>query len=968
MPLTDSPGGLLLDRIVAMIAGSEIAFFDIGLPNGNVWFELGVSSALGIPTVFLSDQEPLEHAEILRSPWICTYRGDSDCLDGLVGFLNRQKSAEPVLRPVNLERSGEILVIGSGPRAETISEEIQQTGQRLTLRDPRSIQTPTEAVRAAQSFGAVVGIKPDLAEWDEKSAAASLIVLGAAVGLRRPTVIAADSSERVPSDCEKLVIRNTDDRQLAADAISLLGQQTVFMPLSGTTRPRNAGEITRRLSKTISRGLRQQGLALLSTEPGYGKTTLLGQIATELGYPVCWVTIGANWDVTDVLERVVTTVGQYVPAFGWEAWSVVKQYEDSITRVTRESKPLLNRPNPIQLAESVSSELGPIPSNPVLLVVDDLHKTTDEGAQFLTRLSATKPNWLLIAFAGRGAPSELNSEASIGRIPSWGPEELKFSRHETREFLRQTVRRLDKRHADILHRRCGGWPAALALMRAWFNAHPEATAQDLEEMARGDRRQIYKTFAGSFFDHLKETIKRDLLSVSLPQTVDATVAQHLLGTDGAERLRALVDGPYFLVEHAAGEFQFHSLFREFLNQRWVEERGINSLRSAKSNLAAWYLETGQATAAFGLAVESENWDTAINAIEPLLPAFHDQGDLAWMATLLEQIPKEWKRKSQIVWGSWVQALSHIGSPIALEEIRSPPTFPESTADETAFSRLVVVSLKHNFGMIDDGDLGVVCERIASELMPGDQLALQARLIALDANSVRNANAAQWPKLHDQAVELTNDAEKHGVLDIAAAACATAFDLANRIAQNVMKDSTLAESLRQNLGIRTTIESRIENAESLVESQVYAHRLRDKALELSKKSNDPRTTARIRLTFAGSITYNSSLEIIKSGEINDFVRFELQTAHNMAIQAAEFYSQAYTPRDFVVAYNAAAQAAVALNDIGRRDELTKEAIRIASQFGYKDLIENSVSIANGPTPLEVHRAAQGPHSLFCARSD
>ena len=797
MPLREFPGGLLLDRIVAMIAGSEIAFFDIGLPNGNVWFELGISSSLGIPTVFLTDQDPLEHGEILRSPWICTYSGDSGCLDGLAGFLSRQHVAEPVLRPIDLGQSGEILLIGCGRRADTISESIQLSGRRVILRDPRTIKSPTQAVRLAQSFGAVVGVKPDCAEWEEKSAAATLIVLGAAVGLRRPTVVAAGSSERVPSDCEKLVIRNADDRQLAADVLSLVDQHTETMPLSGTTRPRIAGGIPRRLSKKIARGLKQQGLSLLSAEPGYGKTTLLGQIATELDYPVCWVTVGANWNVTDVLERVVTTIGQHVPAFGWEAWSAVQRFEDSAARSRGESTPFLDRPNPIQLAESVSRELGPTPSNPVLLVVDDLHKVTDEGAQFLTRLSSTKPDWLLIAFAGRGTPSALNSEVSIGRIPTWGPEELRFNRHETREFLRQTIRHLDKRRADILHRRCGGWPAALALMRAWFNAHPEATTQELEDMARGDRRQIYKTFATGYFDHLKETLKHDLLSISLPQAVDATVARRILGTDGADRLRTIVDGPYFLVEDGAGEFQFHNLFREFLNQRWIEERGLNSLRSAKSDLAAWFLESGQTTQAFGLAVEAENWATAVSAIEPLLPVFNNRGDLAWLAALLEQIPNEWKRKSHIVWGSWVQALSHTGSPTALKEIRSPPTIPAATADEMAFSRLVVVSLQHNFRLIDDSGLGVACKQIAGQLEPGDQLAMQARLIALDANSVRNANSAQWPKLRDQAVQLTRDAEKHGLIDIAAAACATAFDLANRVAQDVLKNSTLEDVLATN---------------------------------------------------------------------------------------------------------------------------------------------------------------------------
>ena len=149
----------------------------------------------------------------------------------------------------------------------------------------------------------------------------------------------------------------------------------------------------------------------------------------------------------------------------------------------------------------------------------------------------------------------------------------------------------------------------------------------------------------------------------------------------------------------------------------------------------------------------------------------------------------------------------------------------------------------------------------------------------------------------------------------------------------------------------------------MESQIDANRLRNQALDLSERSDDPRTIARVRLTFARSITYNASLQIIKSGEIDETVQFELQSAHNLAMQAAEFYAQACTPRDFVVAYNAAAQAAAGLNDVERRDELTTEATRIASQFGYSDLIEIAASIAGDSTPLEVHRAAQETRSPY-----
>ena len=232
-------------------------------------------------------------------------------------------------------------------------------------------------------------------------------------------IVAVGQAEWVPSDCEQLLVRSGDDADLAANVMALIVRPPVVLPPGGTARPRVAGALSRPLRTPVAGAFRNQGRALLSAEPGYGKTTLLDQVALELGYPTAWVTIAANRSATELIERIVTAVGEHVPSFGWEAWAAVRRSQQTAEQAEdRVSK----RPasHPAQLAELLASDEPTVTPEPVLLVIDDVQKMTDDGAQFLARLAQIGPSWLRIAFAGRGAPTEMFSAAAAGRLPLGG--------------------------------------------------------------------------------------------------------------------------------------------------------------------------------------------------------------------------------------------------------------------------------------------------------------------------------------------------------------------------------------------------------------------------------------------------------------------------------------------------------------------------------------------------------------------
>ncbi len=957
MPLGEEPQGLLLNQITRMIVGSQRAVYEVGAENGNVWFELGFSAGLRQPTALMSDRDPEALASILRSPWLRVYTDGDTCAKAVRGFLGLENPPPLVSAPQGLGDPTLVVVVGTGERARSLEEAIRASGRWVISRPPGSIPSLAEAVKLAESCGVVVGVRPSGDSWEGHDATATLATAGAALGLRREVILAAGPDERVPTDCEQLTVRGEDDATLSVSVLAQIGRASETSPPGGTARPRIPASLARSLRTPIAEALRRGGRAFLVAEPGYGKTTLLDQVATELSLPTAWVTIETNSSVAQVVEQIVSAVGQLVPGFGWEAWAALRRSQKAARQVaSRVSSSAA--PQATQLAELLGRDATA--REPVLLVVDDVHKASDDAGRLLASLTHSGPPWLQIAFAGREAPADIRTAAASGLLPSWGAEELRFSRDETRDYLRESAPGLDDERADLLFQRTQGWPAALAVIRAWLATHPDATIQTLREMARGDRHRVYRVFATDYFVELQEGVQLDLLSSSLPVRLDADVARHLLGSQGGTRLRTLVDGPYFFAEEEAGSFRLHSLFREFLHQRWTEERGRDSLQAARSELARWYQDKEDLVSAYQIACEGEDWETAVTALEPLVRGFANRGDADFLKGLLDPIPPEQKRKSRLVWESWVRALAHTGATSALTEARALATTGAPSIVDQAIADLFLVELEHDMGHLDDQALAKACGEIAIRVAGHDvPLSLSARLLSLDARATRNANPDEWGPLLREALQLLAEAEAADVLTLAAGACATAADLSNRIAQDELSSEFLEMSVTRGLGRDLPFEERLERARSsLARHNDVIDQFR-KAFRLAGAAGSPLVEARVQLSYARFLTYSIGLSLIRSGDADEKAGELLEYAVGNALKAAATYDGMGIPRDVAIALNAAAEAASALGDRDRRDEYARESSRIARQYGYVEIAEAAARIREQPTILEQRQGAQGP---------
>ncbi|HCG01847.1 MAG TPA: hypothetical protein DEV93_15055 [Chloroflexi bacterium] len=764
MPLGGIAEGLMLERLAAMIRSSERAVYEVGADNGNVWFELGISLGYRQPAAMMTGKEPRDLPDILRSAWLRPYADEDACLNEVGGFLRLANAAPLIPSSKVVPTWTSVVVIGDGERADVICRVLRESGRDAVEIGSRSIRSIREAVDLARSHGVVVAVRPPNEPWVGHESIAALVTLGAGFALRRTVVVAAGAHEFVPSDCIQLIARGDSDRELAQSVRALVDHARADAIPSGTSRPRITGALARPQRTQVAQTLRTVGRGLLDTEPGYGKTTLLDQVADELQWPTAWLTLEPSWSITQLLERLVAGVGEHAPSFGWTVLAELREIQRDATedadRTTQ--RPF---PSPAQIADRLVLDIGELSSpSDVLLVIDDLHNASEPSGQLLARFMQMGPKWLHIILAGRGVPTEVGRRSATGHLPTWRAEELRYSFEETTAYLREIVPELDAERCRLLHDRTEGWQAALAIIRLWLVTRPDAPMDQLREMSRGDRQRIYQVFATEYFAGLSSQDRQDLLAASLPSVLESEVARHLLGEGGALRIRELAAGPSFLTESSAGVYRFHALFREFLAQRWMEERGRDSLLRERSALAGWYQARGDSASAYQTACEAEDWDTAVAVLEPIIRGFANQGNAYFVLDLLSRLPEARIRRSRPLWESWVRALSHTGDGRALDEARRLAATTAPTAADQAIGELLFAELRHDRSELTDQELAEVCDQLSERLSANDsRLALDLRLRSVTVRAFRTADPDAWTVLHDEALALANAAESAGAL-------------------------------------------------------------------------------------------------------------------------------------------------------------------------------------------------------------
>jgi LuxR family maltose regulon positive regulatory protein len=301
-------------------------------------------------------------------------------------------------------------------------------------------------------------------------------------------------------------------------------------------------------------------LVLLSAPAGYGKTSLLIDLAHSIEMPVCWLSLDLlDRDPQRFMAYLIATLAERFPGVG------------------ETSRPQLNRLKSIeQEAESLlitlTNELYDQVEDDFLLILEDYHLLDDVPviSTLLNRFLELVVENCHILLSSRTLPilDDVTLMVAREQVAGISHAELAFLPREAQALYAQNHRQhLSDNAAQELVDQTGGWITGIVLA-------------DSPGTARVSGVDTFAYLAHQVLDQQPEHVRQFLMQTSMPEEFNAEFCEIVLGPFHSRpqnwyNLMSLIleKNLFILPLGSDGRWlRYHPLFREFLQTRLKEER------------------------------------------------------------------------------------------------------------------------------------------------------------------------------------------------------------------------------------------------------------------------------------------------------------------------------------------------------------------------------------------------------------
>lgn len=391
--------------------------------------------------------------------------------------------------------------------------------------------------------------------------------------------------------------------------------------------PVPAGWIPReRLFLHLDDGLSRR-LTLVSTPPGFGKTTLLSSWASRLEIPAAWISLdeGDN-DLSRFLEYLTAAVrgvdagaGEPIPPF----------LQSTRERAQRVLTGLLNR-----LAGQTTHSI---------LILDDYHLIQEEGVHkaLLYFLEHLPPTMHLVISSRADPPFPLARMRGRAEVIELRQDDLRLTAEETAAFLSQTMRiNLAPEDIQTLADCTEGWIAGMQLAAVSMR-RDEDPARWIHTIGSGNR-YILDYLMDEVWRRQPDDVRTFLLRTSLVDRFSVDLCNTLTGGDnGRSMLERLENSNLFITPLDAERtwYRYHRLFADLLRHRLRQERpsDIPGLHRAA---AAWFEGKGLIEEAIEHCLSVGEYEKAVQLIQDSAEENLARGTVITFLHRLDQIPIE----------------------------------------------------------------------------------------------------------------------------------------------------------------------------------------------------------------------------------------------------------------------------------------------------------------------------------------
>ncbi len=381
--------------------------------------------------------------------------------------------------------------------------------------------------------------------------------------------------------------------------------------------------------------LLDERLIIVAAPAGYGKTSLLVDLASQTRMPFCWYTIDSlDRDFKRFVTYLLASVSHCFPKFGKKSTLVLQ----NISAVN---------PNFDQLVTTIVNEAYEVIHEHFAIVLDDYHFINEQPEinQFLGRFIQEMDENCHVIISSRTLLTlpDLPLMVARSQVGGLGLEELSFRIDEIRSLLQKNYRvSIPDALAQEIARETEGWITGLLLstQSKW-----QGVSETLQK-ARVSSVGLYEYLAQQVLDQQTPQVRDFLLRTSPIEEFDAELCTQVLGPNPASGgWSGLIDliqrNNLFVIP--VGEkglwLRYHHLFRDFLHNHLAQEYPQEETRILK-RLADVYAQRREWERAHALYQRLGRTREMIGLIEAAGSTLLKTGRMTTLAAWIDELPPE----------------------------------------------------------------------------------------------------------------------------------------------------------------------------------------------------------------------------------------------------------------------------------------------------------------------------------------
>ncbi len=394
----------------------------------------------------------------------------------------------------------------------------------------------------------------------------------------------------------------------------------ISMPLADPVLPRE------RLYRKLDRA-RKRPLVWVEGPGGSGKTTLVSNYVDSRELHCLWYRVDPDDLDPGTFFHYMAMAGKLAdPGAKKELSLFTPEYMNSVDQFSRR----------------FFEDLFPLLKIPGVVVLDNFENVPQESylvkvlQQAITRI----PRDVRLFVVSRMAPPDdlarLRTNRKLQHV-SW--DDLKLDRDECEGILSvHGIRDIPRDDVARLNERVDGWVAGLTIIAESMDGKGVLP----EESEAASREIMFGYYAAEVWQKLDPSVRELLLKVCFFFRMTADMAQSISGNnDTPAILKQLTEGNLFTVRFPGTSpfYQFHSLFREFLQARALKDLGSERVTTLRKKAAGILAAEGHTEAAIKLSLEVKDWSGAANLIKIQAQELFQQGRFRTLESWLGALPE-----------------------------------------------------------------------------------------------------------------------------------------------------------------------------------------------------------------------------------------------------------------------------------------------------------------------------------------